>query len=69
MCLHVAVLVGVLRAHGTESAGMAEEDFMALRIRALKDDAIATALVALRILSLRGASARALVAAGACQGE
>ena len=53
MCLHVAVLVDVLRAHGTESAGMAEQGCRAIARLALKDAANRTALVA----------------AGACEGE
>ena len=53
MWSHVAVLVGVLRAHGTESAEVAEEGFWAIWNLAVGNAANATALVA----------------AGACEGE
>ncbi len=44
MWSHVAVLVGVLGAHGTKSAGVAEEGCSAIGSLAA-DDANATALV------------------------
>ena len=53
MWSHVAVLVDVLRAHGTESAAVAEEGSGAIQNLAYGDAAIATALVF----------------AGACEGE
>ena len=53
MCSLIAVLIDVLRAHGTESAAVADWGCGAIGKLAVKDDANATALVA----------------AGACEGE
>ena len=53
MWSHVAVLVGVLRAHGTESAAVAEAGSGAIRNLAVGNAANATALVS----------------AGACEGD
>ena len=53
MWSHVAVLVGVLGAHGTESAAVAEQG-----CRAIANLAYGNA-----------ANAAALVSAGACEGE
>ena len=53
MWSHVAVLVGVLRAHGTESAELAEEGCGAVR----------------NLAYWNAANATALVVAGACEGE
>ena len=53
VCSFVEVLVDVLRAHGTESAAVAEQGCTAIDNLAYWNAAIATALVA----------------AGACEGE